>query len=181
MSNTQEKAAYKDEFESTRPDEIAPLVGKHLIYTYANGWQYEVYIRNDREFDYRIHDGPLAGRWVNKQAAHIVRLGDGIYKWSWDEPTGTVVSLAVNLKERIFHGATFFPAWVQENYPKIAVHQNEHLEEMRRLRDGGPTYPKLVMDEFAEITFIEDCGRDNPDVIACAPDKLPAGYTSRRT
>ncbi len=28
-----------DPFEFTRPAEIAPFVGKHIIYTYANGWQ----------------------------------------------------------------------------------------------------------------------------------------------
>ena len=176
----QPKDAYADEFESTRPAEIAPLIGKHIIYTYANGWQYEVYIKSDRAFDYRIHDGPVAGRWVNDQETHIVRLADGVYKWSWNEPTGTIVSLAVNLGERVLHGATFFPAWVPENYAKIALHQNEHIDEMRRARDEGPTYPKLVMDEFADITFIEDCGRDNPHVIDCPPDQLPAGYTARR-
>ena len=180
MSDPSQKPAYADEFESTKPAEIAPLVGKHIIYTYANGWQYEVYIRNDRAFDYRIHDGPVAGRWVNDQKAHIVRLADGVYKWSWNEPTGTIVSLAVNLDERVLHGTTFFPAWVPENYGKIAVHQNEHLDEMQLARDTGPTYPKLVMDEFAEITFVEDRGRDNPDVIDRPPDQLPAGYASRR-
>ena len=172
--------AYKDPFESTRPDEIAPLIGKHLIYTYANGWQYEVYVRNERAFDYRIHDGPVAGRWVNDQAAHIVRLADNVYKWSWDEPTGTIVSLAINLDERVLHGSTFFPAWVPKGYEKIALHQNEHLDEMRAHRDEGPTYPTLVMDEFAEITFVEDCGPDNDDVIACPPDELPPGYAARR-
>ncbi|MFC1443091.1 phenolic acid decarboxylase [Streptacidiphilus sp. N1-10] len=175
-----DKPAYQDEFESTRPDEIAPLIGKHLIYTYDNGWGYEIYIRNERAFDYRIHDGPLAGRWVNNQAAHIVRLADGVYKWSWDEPTGTIVSLAVNLNERVFHGATFFPAWIPLNYDKIALHQNEHLDEMAHLRDQGPTYPKLVMDEFAQITFIEDCGRDNDEVIDRPPSEVPEGYMTRR-
>ena len=180
MTETSEKAAYADEFESTRPAEIARFVGKHIIYTYANGWQYEVYIRNDRAFDYRIHDGPVAGRWVNDQKTHIVRLADDVFKWSWDEPTGTIVSLAVNLTERVLHGVTFFPAWVPENYDTITVHQNEHLDEMRHARDKGPTYPKLVMDEFAEITFVEDRGRDNVDVINCPPDQLPPGYAARR-
>ena len=174
------KQAYEDEFESTRPAEIAPLVGKHIIYTYANGWQYEQYVKNERTIDYRIHDGPVAGRWVTDQEAHIARVADGVYQWSWDEPTGTMVSLVVNLHERILHGITFFPAWIPQSYATIAVHQNEHLDEMRRARDAGPTYPKLVMDEFADITYIEDRGRDNADVINCPPDQLPLGYTSRR-
>jgi phenolic acid decarboxylase len=50
---------------------------------------------------------------------------------------------------------------------------------MRQYRDAGPTYPKQVVDEFATITFLEDCGPDREDVIDCAPDELPAGYASR--
>jgi len=34
-----------DAFESTHPSEIATFVGKHIIYTYANGWQYEMYFK----------------------------------------------------------------------------------------------------------------------------------------
>ena len=174
------KAPYQEAFESTRPAEIAPLIGKHLIYRYANGWQYELYIKNERTLDYRVHDGPAAGRWVTDQEAHIVRLAESVYKWSWEEPTGTIVSVAVNLDRRILHGSVFFPAWVTENYRKTAVHQNEHLDEMRQARDAGPTYPRLMFDEFAEIAFVEDCGRDNSEVIACDPEQLPAGYVSRR-
>jgi phenolic acid decarboxylase len=37
-----------------------------------------------------------------------------------------------------------------------------------------------VVDEFAEITFIEDCGANNEEVVACAPERLPAGYAARR-
>ena len=37
-----------DAFASTRPPEIAAFVGKHIIYTYANGWQDEMYFKNDR-------------------------------------------------------------------------------------------------------------------------------------
>lgn len=48
---------------------------------------------------------------------------------------------------------------------------------MRRLRDAGPTYPKLVIDEFATISFVEDCRVDNETVIACGPGELPIGYT----
>lgn len=36
-------------FESTHPSEIASFVGKHINYTYKNGWQYEVYFKNEPE------------------------------------------------------------------------------------------------------------------------------------
>ncbi|MFB4204963.1 Phenolic acid decarboxylase PadC [wastewater metagenome] len=169
-----------EEFESTRPDELTGFVGCHLIYTYDNGWQYEIYVKNERTFDYRIHSGMVGGRWVRDQPVHIVRLADGVYKLSWDEPTGTTVSVAVNLGERRLHGVIFFPRWIAEDPKKTVCYQNEHIEEMIALRDAGPTYPKLVIDEFATITFLEYCDANDEDVIACPPSELPADYAARR-
>ena len=77
-------------FDSTKPDEISSFVGKHFIYTYDNGWQYELYVKNDRTIDYRIHSGMVGGRWVRDQIAHIVRLSDEVYKISWMNQRGLV-------------------------------------------------------------------------------------------
>lgn len=171
--------AENESFESTKPAELAAFVGKHFIYTYENGWQYELYIKNATTIDYRIHSGMVGGRWVRNQPAHIVRMAAEVVKISWDEPTGTAVSLAFNLAERRVHGVIFFPRWVANDPAKTVCFQNDHLDEMRRLRDAGPTYPKLVIDEFAQITFVEDCGENVETVIACPPAELPAGYASR--
>jgi phenolic acid decarboxylase len=51
---------------------------------------------------------------------------------------------------------------------------------MKQYRDQGPTYPKMVVDEFATITFIEECDADNDDVINCAPSELDENYTKRK-
>ena len=67
-----------------------------------------MYVKNAKTIDYRIHHGMVGGRWVKGQEADIVRLADGVYKVSWDEPTGTTVSVAVNLPERLLHGVIFF-------------------------------------------------------------------------
>ena len=77
-------------------------------------------------------------------------------------------------------GATFFPRWIEEEPKKIIGFQNEKIDLMRQYRDAGPTYPTMLVDEFADITFVEDCGRDDESVIACAPEDLPAGYATRR-
>jgi phenolic acid decarboxylase len=169
-----------ESFESTKPEELAGIIGKHIIYTYDNGWQYECYIKNATTIDYRIHSGIVGGRWVRDQKTHIVRLADGVYKLSWDEPTGTSVSLAYMLGSRRVHGSVFFPNWIAAEPEKTVCYQNEHLDRMRGYRDAGPAYPKLVVDEFAAITFLEDCGADNESVIACPPSALPAGYANRR-
>ncbi|HEX7730353.1 MAG TPA: phenolic acid decarboxylase [Terracidiphilus sp.] len=169
-----------ESFESTKPEELTGFIGKHVIYTYDNGWQYELYIKNATTVDYRIHSGIVGGRWVRDQKAHIVRLAEGICKVSWDEPTGTCVSLCFMFAEQKTHGTAFFPQWIAQEPGTTVCFQNEHLERMRMLRDAGPTYPKFVLDEFSTITFVEECGADNETVIACGPEKLPAGYASRR-
>jgi phenolic acid decarboxylase len=51
---------------------------------------------------------------------------------------------------------------------------------MLAYRDAGPTYPTLVIDEFATVTFLERCEVDDESVVAEAPDQLPAGYADRR-
>ena len=167
-------------WESTKPEELTRFLGKHFIYTYENGWQYECYLKNARTIDYRIHSGMVGGRWVRDQEAHIVRLSDDVVKVSWDEPTGTTVSVAVNFAERKLHGVIFFPQWIERNPNLTVCFQNEHLDRMRQLRDAGPTYPKLVIDEFARITFVEDRDQDDEHVIDRGPEQLPAGYAQRR-
>ncbi len=164
---------------STGAPEIAPFIGKHYFYTYDNGWQYETYIKNERRLDYRVHSGIVGGRWVKDQEAHIVRIADGVFRLSWVEPTGTGVSLAVNLIERRLHGVIFFPRWVMDSPEKIAVFQNPQINQMIAYRDAGPTYPIELVDSFADITFIEDCACDDEAVIECGPEALPADYAPR--
>jgi phenolic acid decarboxylase len=42
---------------------------------------------------------------------------------------------------------------------------------MLEAREKYPTYPKYLVPEFAEITYIGDAGIDNDDVINEAPYK----------
>ena len=53
-------------------------------------WRYEMYVKNDRTIDYRIHSGHVGGRWVKGQEVDLVQLDDDSYKISWTEPTGTL-------------------------------------------------------------------------------------------
>src|SRR5258708_32573781 len=57
-------------------------------------------MKSGKTVDYRIHHGMVGGRWVKGQEAHIVRLADGVYRLSWDEPTGTTVSVAIKKRGR---------------------------------------------------------------------------------
>ncbi len=58
-----------------------------------------------------------------------------------DEPTGTTVSLAINLERRQLYGTIFFPRWIADEPTKTICYQNQHLDRMRKYRDEGPTYP----------------------------------------
>jgi phenolic acid decarboxylase len=159
---------------------LAGLIGKRLFYTYENGWRYEIYVKNGTCFSYRVHSGIVGGRWVTDQEAHIQDIGDDVYGISWDEPTGTTVSLAINLARRRLYCTFFHPRWVADDPTKTICYQNLHLDRMRRYRDAGPTYPKLVLDESAAITFVEDCGPDRDDIIDRPSFDLPPGYADRR-
>lgn len=145
------------------------FLGTHFIYTYDNGWEYEWYAKNDHTVDYRIHGGMVAGRWVTDQEAHIVMLVPGIYKVAWTEPTGTDVALDFVPNDKKLNGTIFFPKWV-EDHPEITVtYQNDHIDLMEASREKYDTYPKLVVPEFAQITYIGDAGQNNDDVINQAP------------
>ena len=161
------------------PQDLSGLVGKRFIYTYANGWQYEMYVKNERTIDYRIHTGMVGGRWVKDQAIDLVRLDEDVYKVSWTEPTGTSVSVNVSPAKRQLHGVIFFPHWVEEHPERTVCFQNDHLAEMAAYRDAGPTYPLYVVPEFAKITLFEHVGEDDENVVATGPADLPAGFADR--
>ncbi len=111
----------------------------------------------------------VAGRWVKDQEAHIAMLTEGIYKVAWTEPTGTDVALDFVPNEKKLNGTIFFPAWVKE-HPEITVcFQNEHIDKMHKAREKYATYPKLVVPEFANITYMGNAGQNNEDVISEAP------------
>lgn len=166
--------------ESTVPlQNLTGLVGHRFVYTYANGWQYEMYVKNSTTIDYRIHSGMVGGRWVKDQEVNIVVLTEGVFKVSWTEPTGTSVCVNLMPDQRVVHGTIFFPHWVHEHPQRTVLFQNDHLDQMRRYRDEGPTYPIFVVSEFARITFSEHVGADNENAVSCAPGKLREQFLTR--
>ena len=163
----------------TAPD--APgLPGHRLLYTYANGWTYEMYVKNATTIDYRIHTGHVGGRWVRDQAVDLVEIAPAVHKLSWTEPTGTCVVVNVMPALRRLHGTIFFPEWIRRDGSKTVLYQNDHLAQMQAFRDAGPTYPIYVVPEFADIQLYEYVGEDDETVIAVAPSSLPAQFLNQR-
>jgi phenolic acid decarboxylase len=159
-------------------DDLSGLVGHRFVYTYANGWQYEMYVKNADTIDYRIHSGHVGGRWVKGQKVDLVRLAESVYKLSWNEPTGTSVVVNVMPERRRLHGTIFFPRWIADDGSATVVFQNEHLDKMTALRDAGPTHPIEVVPEFATMTWWEYVGADDESVISVAPADLPADFAA---
>lgn len=109
------------------------------------------------------------GRWVCDQKTDIVKITDGVFKVSWTEPTSTDVSLNFMPDDKRMHGVIFFPKWVHE-HPEITVcYQNDHIDLMEESREKYETYPKYVVPEFADITYIKNEGINNEKVISEAP------------
>lgn len=160
-------------------NDLDKFIGNHLVYTYENGWKYELYVRNQDTCDYRIHHGLVGGRWVTQQKVHLVQFLPAVYKLDWHEPTGTCVSLLFDMEREIMHGTIFFPQWIAgagQHPEKTICYQNEFMQEMYRFRDQGPAYPYVVIPEFAKITYSKNEGLDNDAVIDRAPGQLPENF-----
>lgn len=158
------------------PQDLSGIAGWRFLYTYANGWIYELYIKNTTTIDYRIHTGHVGGRWVRDQTVDLVQLADDVFKISWTEPTGTCVVVNVLPELGRLHGTIFFPQWIALDGTKTVLYQNDHLDLKNAYREAGPVYPILVVPEFANIHVAEFMGVDNQEVICVGPEELPADY-----
>ncbi|CAI3937342.1 MULTISPECIES: phenolic acid decarboxylase [Commensalibacter] len=156
--------------------DLSYFLGKQLMFTYDNGWNYELYIKNEQLVDYRIHYGIVGQKWVKNQPVSIARIGEEICKISWTEPTGINVGIVINLQDNFYQGTIFFPRWVINHPERCKGFQNDQIALMEFYREAGPTYPIEIIDEFANITFIKDRGINNESVIACAASELPADF-----
>lgn len=92
------------------------FIGSYMIYIYENGWEYEIYIKNDYIIDYRIYSGMVVGCWVWDQEVNIVKLIEGVYKVFWIELIGIDVLLNFMLNEKCMYGIIFFLKWVYEYF-----------------------------------------------------------------
>ena len=113
--------------------DLAFLLGLHVIYEYEGGVAADLYVRNAHSVDYRVLKGPLAGRWVTRQKASVASLGGGMGILSWAERTGSTVSLVIHPASRWLYGSAFFAKWVAEDPGTTLGHQNDHMEGIREL------------------------------------------------
>ncbi|KAH7424803.1 hypothetical protein KP509_11G025500 [Ceratopteris richardii] len=126
MSSLPATVVYQ-QFEEPVSD-LSGLLGKHIIYTYSNGWEYEIYYKNSDTVDYRVRSGLVGGRVVKGQKVSIKQLQTtlpsetiegsdretSMYMISWVEPTGTSVVQVLNLNRREVRRVILFPDWVMK-------------------------------------------------------------------
>ncbi|MGW4355443.1 phenolic acid decarboxylase [Nocardia sp. NPDC004582] len=159
--------------------DLTGIVGQHLIYTYENGWKYELYVRNSHTVAFRCLMGPMFGRWSTEQPAKIVQLGDGLFKLAWVEPTGTVTVVIAWLTERRVHTTICYPQWMLD-YPEFTLGRYEdYIPEITAARNRGPAYPQTLVASTGHITFLEARTPDDDAVIDRPPGKLPRDYADR--
>lgn len=132
------------------------IVVEHLLHKYANGWTYELYVKNLISID-RLSNSCTNCCWsmgIKEQERHLIRISSKelIFK-IWTEPTNTSVSFAIDLDERRLHHVAFFPGWIFNQLNKAVCFQNEHLEEMHQYGNIWPTYPLQLINEFVNYIF----------------------------
>ncbi|KAF9890438.1 hypothetical protein FE257_005843 [Aspergillus nanangensis] len=82
---------------------IEDLMNKRILYHYTEGvdWAYGVWYRSRNRIVYRVVTGPLAGR-TNYVRGWYQEIAPGeIYKVSWMEETGTIVTQTLDLKRKM--------------------------------------------------------------------------------
>ncbi len=108
---------------STKHD-LSGFIGKHLVYTYDNGWK----LRDLRQKWGGPHPRlPYSQRHRRQSLGEKIRkrtcaASGGKYLQNLRGPnrpaSGTDVSLIVNLGDKMFHGTIFFPRWIMNNPEK---------------------------------------------------------------
>ncbi|MCO5574843.1 hypothetical protein L7F22_028636 [Adiantum nelumboides] len=154
--------------------DLSGLVGKHVAYTYSNGWEYEVYYKSEDTIDYRVRSGLVGGRLVKGQKVQVKGLRaapstsnqhHAIYMVSWTEPTGTCVSQVVDFDNCEVTTAIFFPQWIIDDPSKTVCFQNDHLNLMLSYRDNGPTHPIHLSHLYGKIHLVKDYQPNDEQVI----------------
>lgn len=109
---------------------------------------------------------------------HFIYTYDNGWEYEWYAKNDHTVDYRI-------HGGMVAGRWVKDQKANIVMltegiykvawteptvtFQNEHIDRMHEAREKYDTYPKLVVPEFAHITYIGDAGQNNEDVISEAP------------
>ncbi|GJN92139.1 hypothetical protein Rhopal_005169-T1 [Rhodotorula paludigena] len=127
------------------------LLDKHFEYTYENG---EFWVKNHERIVYAIHGGPMNGR-RNYQTAYYQRVRPNIWLISWQEETGTTVSLCLDIDQKRITTFMSFSHGHWERNEEAKGYKRENLEKWRELAlDKPEPRERVPLPEQANIDKI---------------------------
>ncbi|KAH7019618.1 Calycin-like protein [Ilyonectria destructans] len=118
---------------------IEDLMNTRVQYHYTEGidWSYELFYRSPERLVYRVVTGPLAGRTNYVRAWYQEIIPKRMYKISWMEETGTIVSQIIDLVEKKVWTWGAFSKGHHENRDICQGKKMTHLDQWRELAKIG--------------------------------------------
>ncbi|KAJ5022935.1 Calycin-like protein [Bipolaris maydis] len=141
------------------------ILNKRVQYTYTQGldWSFEIWYRSDDRVVYRVRTGPLEGRVNYVRAWYQEIILERLYKVSWLEETGTVVSQTIDLEEKKIWTFAAFSKGHHENREMLRHPKMTHLDSWRELaKIGIQTDRHCVPHEGVITQVLEGPGSDLP-------------------
>lgn len=97
--------------------DLSGFIGKHLVYTYDNGWNYEIYVKmaTPSTTVFTAASSAIAGWKIRKRTL----CGWGKYLQNLLDRTDRHRRQPDRqLGDKLFHGTIFFPRWIMNNPEK---------------------------------------------------------------
>ncbi|KAL6232490.1 hypothetical protein BDW75DRAFT_19248 [Aspergillus navahoensis] len=147
---------------------IEDLMNKRVLYHYTEGvdWAYEMWYRSPERVVYRVVSGPLAGRTNYVRAWYQEIYPGKMYKVSWMEETGTIVTQTIDIQEKKLWTFAAFTKGHHENRKICQGHKSTHLEQWRELAKIGIQTDRHMVPSSGVIDEILEGPGDNLPVIA---------------
>jgi phenolic acid decarboxylase len=132
------------------------ILGARMRWRFSNGWVFEPAIIRPDVVDYRLREGPHAGRHAI-QKLYYQRIAPGIESTSWYEESGAVVHLTWYLERQTMHRFAALPAWLAED---MSVYKGDNqdpafIEKIRALRSERSDWPRKILDDEGYFELIE--------------------------
>jgi phenolic acid decarboxylase len=135
---------------------LTSILGARMRWHFANGWVFEPAIVRPDVVDYRLKEGPHAGRHA-VQKLYYQRVAPGIEITSWYEESGAVIHLTWHLATHTMHRFAALPAWLAED---MSIYKGDNqdpafIEKIRKLSLQRPDWPRRILDDDGYFEVIE--------------------------
>ena len=127
---------------------LTSILGARLSWHQANGWVFEPVIFGPDNVDYRLKEGPHAGRHAI-QHFYYQRVAPGVETTVWYEESGALVHITWYLETQTTHRFAALSAWLAED---MTVYRGDNqdaafIEKIRKLISQRQDWPRHVGDD----------------------------------